>query len=32
MYDGRLVETIDAEQADRGRIGLLMAGHAAEDS
>ena len=32
MYDGRLVETISAEEADRGRIGLLMAGHAAEDS
>jgi ABC-type uncharacterized transport system ATPase subunit len=32
MYDGRLVETISAEEADRGRIGLLMAGHTAEDS
>jgi simple sugar transport system ATP-binding protein len=32
MYDGRLVETIDAAEADRGRIGLLMAGHAAGET
>ncbi|MGA0209638.1 MAG: ABC transporter ATP-binding protein [Candidatus Nanopelagicales bacterium] len=32
MYDGRLVDTMDAQDADRGRIGLLMAGHTASDS
>jgi simple sugar transport system ATP-binding protein len=32
MYDGQLVETIDAAEADRGRIGLLMAGHAASET
>jgi simple sugar transport system ATP-binding protein len=32
MYDGRLVETIDAAEADRGRIGLLMAGHSASET
>jgi len=26
MYDGRIVAAIDAENADRGRIGRLMAG------
>jgi general nucleoside transport system ATP-binding protein len=29
MYDGRLVETIPAAEADRSRIGMLMAGHSA---
>jgi simple sugar transport system ATP-binding protein len=32
MYDGRIVETMEAQGADRGRIGLLMAGHAASES
>lgn len=32
MYDGRIVETMQAQGADRGRIGLLMAGHAASES
>ena len=32
MYDGRIVETISAEEADRSRIGMLMAGHAASES
>jgi simple sugar transport system ATP-binding protein len=32
MYDGRLVETMPAEGADRSRIGLLMAGHSASES
>ena len=32
MYDGRIVETIAAADADRSRIGLLMAGHAASET
>ena len=32
MYDGRIVETMEAQGADRGRIGLLMAGHAASET
>jgi ABC-type uncharacterized transport system ATPase subunit len=30
MYDGRIVETLAAEDADRSRIGLLMAGHSTD--
>ena len=32
MYDGRIVEMMSAEDADRARIGLLMAGHAASET
>jgi len=32
MYDGRIVETMSAAEADRARIGLLMAGHAASET
>jgi simple sugar transport system ATP-binding protein len=32
MYNGRIVETMSAADADRGRIGLLMAGHAASET
>lgn len=32
MYDGRIVETMSADVADRARIGLLMAGHAASET
>jgi len=30
MYDGRIVDVLAANEADRGRIGLLMAGHSGE--
>jgi ABC-type uncharacterized transport system ATPase subunit len=32
MYNGRIVETMSAADADRGRIGLLMAGHTASET
>lgn len=32
MYDGEIVETMSAQDADRSRIGLLMAGHAASET